>query len=182
MAVIERFLWSIQRIKNWYAKIRMGNGKSETFKIRSDLGRMTHYFRNFLIGMGYTKSRANTEERLFYRYTKTMLSNIQKAEIFEAFKRIKTKRRKFTGWMLVLKKKNSTVIVPVRWKSSIDDAVDKDPGVVIPAAPESAGLWPVSSLVEGTRRYLAISIFTGTCMPLSWDLLSETDVEAFSHL
>lgn len=72
--------------------------------------------------------------------------------------------------------------LPDRWKSSVDDAVDSDPGVEIPAAPESAGLCPVSSLVDGTLRYLAISTFTGTCMPLSWDLLSDTDVDAFSHL
>lgn len=57
--------------------------------------------------------------------------------------------------------------LPEWWKSSVDDVVDKEPGVEIPAAPESAGLCPVSSLVEGTLKYLAISIFTGTCMPLS---------------
>lgn len=68
--------------------------------------------------------------------------------------------------------------------SSAEEAFDRDPGVETSAAPESEGLNPTSSEVEGTLRYLATSMFTGSIppSPLSCDFALPTVVEAFSHL
>jgi hypothetical protein len=72
-------------------------------------------------------------------------------------------------------------LLPCRWKSSVEDAVESVPGVETSAAPESTGLCPCSSQ-DGTRKYRATSTGTIPPIPLSCDLASLTVGDAFSHL